>query len=209
MQIRLTPCSRIRTAVCMSCIWLPRISGQLPRRLFKHSRMTARREGQADPGRGQDPADEASCPCRSPRCPENARVRTDPQKPITDVPGEQGGGRIPICALGPTATKPVVFGSLIRRVHEEVRVAHQHSLVLHDAIELVPVTDLHQVASAVPRGERRIQWTRSFLCRPFFCQHEPEARFHLGRHRGLSAGGFFAQTAHDRIVDVQGRFQIE
>lgn len=56
--------------------------GQLAYRLFKHSRVTVCREEKADPRRGEDPADEASCLCRGPRHPERAPARTDPQKLI-------------------------------------------------------------------------------------------------------------------------------
>ena len=134
-------------------------------RLLKYRRVATRREKQGDPRRSHQSRDKATGLSRMVHGERKTQaVGAGPKELIADVPGDEGRRRTRVSGiLDPAAAWLVMLGILVRTVEKHVRVEYQHSLALHHPVQLFAVRDVHSLATALPRGERRQRFRITIL----------------------------------------------
>ena len=73
-----------------------------------------------------------------------------------------------------------MLGVLVRRIEKHVGVEYQHSLALHHPVQLFAVRDVHPLAAALPRRERRQRIRSGVIC-TWVGKHTPQPRLHQGK----------------------------
>lgn len=76
--------------------------------------------------------------------------------------------------------------------------------LLHRSVKGVPIRDVHEMTSAVERGQR---WECEIL--PLRAKERSERGFDKFGHRLSLAGGFLFEPFHDVVVDRKGRLHMD
>ena len=118
--MRRTLCSRISTAVSVSCHRFPVIDRYLFNHLAQHLRVPFRLHEDLEPRRRDERIHERVCLARRPWIAQHARVRHDTEKLVANAPRQEPGGARAAPMLEKLATPRVFACAHIRGVQQDV-----------------------------------------------------------------------------------------